>query len=118
MKARRAPREYLSTRRPTRNCACRTNEGGRAQDEECYVMSDLVVIEFPSEAKAEEVRQKLLSMQREYLIELGDAVIAVKEPNGHVKLNQLVNTTAVGAVGGAMWGTLVGLIFLMPKIGR
>src|SRR5208283_3349994 len=113
MKARRAPREYLSTRRPTRNCACRTNEGGRAQDEECYVMSDLVVIEFPSEAKAEEVRQKLLSMQKEYLIELGDAVIAVKEPNGHVKLNQLVNTTAVGA----MWGALVGLIFLMPLLG-
>jgi uncharacterized membrane protein len=26
-------------------------------------MSDLVVIEFPSEAKAEEVRQKLLDMQ-------------------------------------------------------
>ena len=65
-------------------------------------MSDLVVIEFPSEAKAEEVRQKLLDMQKEYLIELGDAVIAVKQPNGHVKLNQLVNTTAIGAVGGAM----------------
>ncbi len=80
-------------------------------------MSDLVVIEFPSEAKAEEVRQKLLSMQKEYLIELGDAVIAVKQPNGHVKLNQLVNTTAIGAVGGAMWGTLIGLIFLMPLLG-
>jgi len=80
-------------------------------------MSDLVVIEFPSEAKAEEVRQKLLDMQKEYLIELGDAVIAVKQPNGHVKLNQLVNTTAIGAVGGAMWGTLVGLIFMMPLLG-
>ncbi len=80
-------------------------------------MSDLVVIEFQSEAKAEEVRQKLLAMQQEYLIELGDAVIAVKQPNGHVKLNQLVNTTAVGAATGAMWGTLVGLIFMMPLIG-
>jgi hypothetical protein len=39
-------------------------------------MSDLVVIAFPTEAKAEEVRQKLLAMQKEYLIELGDAVIA------------------------------------------
>jgi uncharacterized membrane protein len=42
-------------------------------------MSDLVVIAFPTEAKAEEVRQKLLTMQQEYLIELGDAVIAVKD---------------------------------------
>lgn len=80
-------------------------------------MSDLVVIEFPSEEKAEEVRQKLLGMQKDYLIELGDAVIAVKQPNGHVKLNQLFSTTAVGAAGGAFWGTLIGFIFLMPLVG-
>ena len=55
-------------------------------------MSDLVVIEFPSEEKAEEVRQKLLGMQKEYLIELGDAVIAVKQANDQVKLNQLFST--------------------------
>ena len=53
-------------------------------------MSDLVVIAFPTEAKAEEVRQKLLAMQKEYLIELGDAVIAVKDSNGNIKLNQLI----------------------------
>ena len=45
-------------------------------------MSDLVVISFPNEAKAEEVRQKLLAMQKEYLLELGDAVIAVKDDQG------------------------------------
>lgn len=80
-------------------------------------MSDLVVIAFPSEEKAEEVRQKVLELQREYLIEIGDAVIAVKQPNGHVKLNQLVSTTAVGAVSGTLWGTLIGLLFLQPLIG-
>ena len=77
-------------------------------------MSDLVVIAFPTEAKAEEVRQKLLAMQKEYLIELGDAVIAVKDSKGQIKLNQLINTTAAGAVTGAFWGSLIGLIFLMP----
>src|SRR5215813_1818396 len=80
-------------------------------------MSELVVIAFPTEAKAEEVRQKLLAMQKEYLIELGDAVIAVKDPQGRVKLNQMLNTTAAGAVSGAFWGTLIGLIFLMPLAG-
>jgi AraC family transcriptional regulator len=43
------------------------------------VMSDLVASEFPSEAKAEEVRQKLLNMRNEYLIKLGDAGIAMTE---------------------------------------
>ena len=80
-------------------------------------MSDLVVIAFPTEAKAEEVRQKLLAMQKEYLIELGDAVIAVKDSKGQIKLNQLINTTAAGAVTGAFWGSLIGLIFLMPLAG-
>ena len=80
-------------------------------------MSDLIVVAFPTEAKAEEVRQKLLFMQKEYLIELGDAVIAVKDDKGHIKLNQLLNTTAVGAVSGTFWGALVGLIFLVPLVG-
>ena len=75
------------------------------------------MIAIPSEANAEEVRQKLLSMQSEYLIELGDAAIAVKQPDGKVKLNQIFHTTAMGAASGALWGTLVGLIFLMPLAG-
>jgi len=80
-------------------------------------MADLVAIAFPSEEKAAEVRQKLLDLQREYLIELGDAVIAVKQPNGSVKLNQLFHPTAIGAAGGALWGTLIGMLFLMPLAG-
>ncbi len=80
-------------------------------------MADLVEIAFPSEAKAEEVRQKLIDMQKEYLIELGDAVIAVKQPDGKVKLNQLFHPTAAGALSGTFWGGLIGLIFLMPLAG-
>ncbi|MGH8115348.1 MAG: DUF1269 domain-containing protein, partial [Rhodanobacteraceae bacterium] len=80
-------------------------------------MADLVVIAYDSEAKAESARQKLLELQKEYLIELGDAAIAVRQPNGNVKLNQLVNTTAAGAASGAFWGTLIGLLFLNPLLG-
>jgi uncharacterized membrane protein len=80
-------------------------------------MSDLVAIVYPSEAKAEEVRQRLFKLQREYLIKFSDAVIAVKTEAGPVKLNQLVNTTAAGAATGSFWGLLVGLLFLNPLIG-
>src|SRR5580700_2514217 len=90
----------------------RQGNSERSQD-----MSDLVVVAFPTEEKAEEVRKKLLDMQQEYLIELGDAVIAVKQPNGHVKLNQLFNPTASGAASGTMWGALIGMLFLMPLAG-
>jgi len=80
-------------------------------------MSDLVVIVYPSEAKAEEVRTKLFQLQKEYLIEIGDAVIATKSEDGKVKLNQLMNTTAAGAVSGSFWGLLIGTLFLVPVVG-
>ena len=80
-------------------------------------MSDLVVIAFPSEQKAEEVRAKVLEMQKEYLIELGDAVIAEKLPDGKVKLHQMVDTTLQGAASGSFWGLLVGILFMMPLVG-
>ncbi|MCC3243772.1 DUF1269 domain-containing protein [Methylocystis sp. WRRC1] len=80
-------------------------------------MNDLLVIAFPSEEKAEQVRQKLFTMQKEYLIEMGDAVVAVKGADGEIKLNQLFNTTAIGGVSGAFWGALIGLIFMMPLAG-
>lgn len=80
-------------------------------------MADLVVIAFPTEEKAEEVRQKLLGMQKDYLIELGDAVIAVKTADGHIKLNQMINTTKAGAMSGGFWGLLIGTLFLLPVVG-
>lgn len=80
-------------------------------------MSDLLVIAFPTEAQAEEVRTKVLGLQREYLIELGDAVVAVKGADGQVKLNQLFQPVAAGAASGALWGSLIGLVLLMPLVG-
>ena len=80
-------------------------------------MSDLKAIIYPSEAKAEEVRQRLFKLQKEYLITISDAVIAVKTEAGPVKLNQLVNTTAMGAASGSFWGLLIGVIFLNPILG-
>jgi uncharacterized membrane protein len=81
------------------------------------LMSDLVAIVYPSEAKAEEVRQRLFDLRKQYLIEFSDAVIAVKTDAGPVKLNQLVNTTAAGAASGSFWGLLIGVLFLNPLIG-
>src|SRR5438552_12379238 len=80
-------------------------------------MSDLVFIAFPSEQKAEEVREKVLGLQKEYLIELEDAVVVVKDAQGRIKLNQLMNLTAAGALSGGFWGSLIGLVFLMPVAG-
>jgi uncharacterized membrane protein len=80
-------------------------------------MADLVIVAYESEEKAEDARKKLFELQKEYLIELGDAVVAVRQPDGSVKLNQMINMTGTGAAAGGMWGALVGLLFLNPLIG-
>ncbi|ATU92245.1 DUF1269 domain-containing protein [Phyllobacterium zundukense] len=80
-------------------------------------MSSLIVIVYPTETKAEEVRRRLIELQKEYLITLGDAVIATKTDAGKIKLNQLVSTTAAGAISGSFWGLLIGVLFLNPLIG-
>src|SRR5262245_55096859 len=80
-------------------------------------MSTLTVIGYNDVFKAEEVRITLLKMQRDYLIDLEDAVVAVKDPSGKVRLHQAVNLTAAGAVRGGFWGTLIGMIFLNPLLG-
>jgi len=80
-------------------------------------MADLIMISYDLEETAEAARKRLLELQKEYLIELGDAVVAVRQPDGSVKLNQLINTTAMGAASGGMWGALIGLLFLNPLLG-
>jgi uncharacterized membrane protein len=80
-------------------------------------MSTLVVVGYDDAYKAEEIRLKLKQLQKDYLIDMEDAVVAVKDDKGKVKLHQAVNLTAAGAVSGGFWGTLIGLIFLNPLLG-
>lgn len=80
-------------------------------------MSELIVIGFDSEQKAEEVRDRLLSLQKTHIIRLEDAVVATKRDNGRVKLNQLASPATSGALAGGFWGLLIGALFLMPHIG-
>src|SRR5262249_35887086 len=80
-------------------------------------MSTLVVVGYDDQFKAEEVRLTLLKLQKDYLLDLEDAVVAVKDSQGKVKLHQAVNLTAAGAVSGGFWGSLIGLLFLNPLLG-
>ena len=80
-------------------------------------MSDLVVVAFKDETTAFEMRAALAKMQKEYLIEMEDAVVVTRDEKGKVKLHQAMNLTAAGAVSGGFWGLLIGLIFFNPLLG-
>jgi uncharacterized membrane protein len=48
---------------------------------------------------------------------LADAVVVVRDDKGRVRLRQMYNLTAAGAMTGGFWGALMGLLFLNPLFG-
>ena len=84
-------------------------------------MSELVVLGFDTADRADAVLNRLVQLEKEYLVDLEDAVIAVRDAQGKVRLKQSVNLTAAGAasggLSGAIWGSLVGLLCLNPLAG-
>jgi uncharacterized membrane protein len=80
-------------------------------------MSNLIAIAYPDRETAEQVRRTLFEMQKEQLIALDDMVVVTRSEDGKVKLHQSASPAGVGAAGGALWGGLIGLIFLAPLVG-
>jgi uncharacterized membrane protein len=79
-------------------------------------MSDLVAIAYPDLATAQEVTANAAKAQQSHELELDDMVIIERREDGKVKLHQ-PSLAGAGAVSGALWGGLIGLIFLMPLFG-
>lgn len=80
-------------------------------------MSDLIVVGFDNESKADEVLEKLAKFQKEHLVDLEDAAIVIKDEKGKIRVKQVYNLVAAGASSGSFWGLLVGLLFLHPLLG-
>jgi uncharacterized membrane protein len=80
-------------------------------------MSTLIAVVFDDESTAFEMRAALARMQKQYFLEMEDAVVVTRDQSGKTKLHQAVSLTGVGAAGGAFWGMLIGLLFLNPLLG-
>ncbi|MFG3167180.1 DUF1269 domain-containing protein [Streptomyces sp. NPDC048200] len=80
-------------------------------------MSNLFVVAYDDVATANQVRDKLFELSKQHLVELEDAVVVERHEDGRIKLHQAVSHTAVGAAGGALWGGVIGLLFLAPLLG-
>jgi uncharacterized membrane protein len=77
-------------------------------------MSNIIVIGFDDENDAFRMRAALVKLQVEYLIEMEDAVVVTRDASGKAQLHQAVNLTAAGAIQGAFWGAVIGMLFLNP----
>lgn len=84
-------------------------------------MAELVVVGFDNLNDADRVLTELTRLKKEYLIDLEDAVVAIRDADGAVRIKQSVNLVRMGAasggLSGAVWGGLIGLLFLNPLAG-
>jgi uncharacterized membrane protein len=80
-------------------------------------MADLIVFAFETEDGAGQMRDKLISLQKQQLIELEDAAVVIRKQDGKVKVKQVASLAGAGALGGAFWGMLIGLLFWAPWLG-
>ena len=81
-------------------------------------MATLTVFKFDTPEGANQMLDKVKSLQKMELIKLQDAAI-VTWPEGKKspKTQQLVSMAGMGALQGAFWGMLFGLIFFIPFFG-
>ncbi|OLT37351.1 hypothetical protein BJF79_29600 [Actinomadura sp. CNU-125] len=80
-------------------------------------MSDLIAVAYDDLPTAEQARDRLVRLQREHVVELADIAVVERKGDGKIKLHQAHNLTAGGALGGAAWGGLIGLLFFVPLLG-
>ena len=79
-------------------------------------MSDLVAIAYDDVPTAQQVASNLGEAIKGHEIEVDDVVIVERKGDGKVKLHQ-PSLAGLGAASGAVWGGLIGLIFLVPLFG-
>lgn len=81
-------------------------------------MATLTAWKFNTPQGADSALKKLENLHSEMVINLHDATVVRWEAGQpKPKTHEMHDTTASGALGGASWGMLVGLIFSMPFLG-
>jgi uncharacterized membrane protein len=84
-------------------------------------MSELIVVAFDAPDEADRVLTRVGEFKQEELADLDDAVVAIRDSSGDLRIKQSVpvgsTAAALGAFSGGLLGTLVGLIFLSPLSG-
>lgn len=80
-------------------------------------MSDLIVLAFKNDTDAFKMREELIELQKQQVISLSDAAVVVRDQDGKTKVKQVTSLAGAGALGGAFWGMLIGLLFFAPWLG-
>jgi uncharacterized membrane protein len=82
-------------------------------------MADLIVIAFDSEQEAEAAYNKVQELNDDLVVQLAGLALVKVDHEGKTKVEYPGGgaTIGLGAAGGALFGTLIGILFLVPIAG-
>jgi uncharacterized membrane protein len=80
-------------------------------------MAELFVLGFPSRERAEAVMEITRDEQKRVLLDLQDSALVWRTADGTIKLQQSFRAARPVDADGALWGSLLGLLALMPIFG-
>lgn len=80
-------------------------------------MSELIIIGYDDHATAEKAQETVLGLQRDFVVTLSGLAVVRVDEDGKKHIDTPNNIVGTSAVGGALWGAILGLLFLVPGLG-
>ena len=80
-------------------------------------MSELIIIGYDDHATAEAAQARVLQLQKDFVIDLSGLAVVRVDDDGKKHIDTPGSIVGVSATSGALWGMIIGLLFLVPGVG-
>lgn len=80
-------------------------------------MSELIVLGYQDHATAERAHQKVLDLQRDFVVDLTGLATVRVDGDGKKHVDVPAKIVGASTAHGALWGMLIGILFLVPGLG-
>ena len=79
-------------------------------------MSELIIIGYDDHATAEAAQARVLQLQKDFVIDLSGLAVVRVDDDGKKHIDTPGSIVGVSATSGALWGMIIGLLFLVPGV--
>jgi len=80
-------------------------------------MSELIVIGYDDQGQATQAYNEVLVLQKDFVVELTGLAIVRVDNEGKSHVETPAKIVGVSASSGALWGMIIGILFLVPFVG-
>jgi uncharacterized membrane protein len=80
-------------------------------------MSELIIIGYDDQDTARRAYEQVQQLQQDFVVDLSGLALVTVDADGKNHVETPSKIVGVSAASGALWGTLLGILFLVPVVG-